>query len=936
MTIVILLSAAAMMAQGTVRGTIIDGGTGETVPFANILVTEDQTGTTSDLDGAYTLSLAAGMYTVEFSFLGYSTLTVGEVEVIDGEVTLLDVTLEEESEVLEEVVISAKQIRNTEAAILTIQKKSANLLDGISSQTFKKIGDSDAGSAIKRVTGVSVQGGKYVFVRGLGDRYTKSILNGMDIPGLDPDRNTLQMDIFPTNLIDNILVVKSFTPDLPGDFTGGVVDIITKDFPEEKTNNISLGLSYNPDMHLKSTALTSPGSSTDFLGFDSGDRSLPFYKGIIIPSPAERSSELTRITGLFSNNWAAQRATNRPDLSFAFSGGNQINKEKVTLGYNYALNYRNSNDYFDDVEYNIFLKPDESENFALDADRVQRGELATNNVLLTGLVGGSLKVKNHKFSLSMLRINNGVSKAGFFNQESFISAVNTIQRDNLEYAERSVSNLLLKGKHSFNEGNLEVDWRLAPTLSQIKDKDVRAVPFRTETTGDNTVYTIEPSEGAAPIRIFRDLKEINYTGRLDITNKVALGGRDAKVKVGASGVMKNREYEILNYQFDIQRADNITFSGDANEVLAPQNIWTPDTRTGVYVFGNPEPANSFDATQMIVGTYLMGEIPVSDKLKAIGGLRAENFVHQYTGQNNTGNIVFNDEKLLDEWVFLPALNLIYAADDNTNIRASFSQTVARPSFKELSLAQIYDAITDRFFIGNVDLVTTDIRNYDARIERYMSGGQMIAVSGFLKQFDNPIEIVAFSEAAPADVTPRNVGNAEVLGIELEIRKNLSFLSESMSPYSLGTNITVVQSSVEMDKSPGGEYESRQRAARVGETIEDTRQMQGQSPYIINGYLSYDGVESGLQANLSYNVQGKRLAVVGIAGNPDVYEQPFHSLNFKVSKRLGQDNRTSLSLAVSNILGSERILEYESFGAENQIYSKFVPHRSVSFSFGYRL
>ena len=162
------------------------------------------------------------------------------------------------------------------------------------------------------MTGVSVQGGKYVFVRGLGDRYTKSILNGMDIPGLDPDRNTLQMDIFPTTLIDNIIVVKSFTPDLPGDFTGGVVDIITKDFPEVKSGNVTAGIGYNPSMHFKSQALTYPGSSTDALGFDSGDRDLPFNKDLIIPAPAERSGELTRITGLFSNNWAAQRQSNRP------------------------------------------------------------------------------------------------------------------------------------------------------------------------------------------------------------------------------------------------------------------------------------------------------------------------------------------------------------------------------------------------------------------------------------------------------------------------------------------------------------------------------------------------------------------------------------------------------------------------------------------------
>jgi len=183
--------------QGTIRGTVYDDAIGETVPFATVFVQETSGGTTSDLDGAYDLSLDAGLYTITFSFIGYADYNVSDVEVKEGEVTLLDIRMKQESEVLDEIVVTAKTIRNTEAAVLTIQKKSANLLDGISSQTFRKIGDSDAAGAIKRVTGV---------------------LNGMDIPGLDPDRNTLQMDIFPTNIIDNIIVLKSFTPDLPGDF----------------------------------------------------------------------------------------------------------------------------------------------------------------------------------------------------------------------------------------------------------------------------------------------------------------------------------------------------------------------------------------------------------------------------------------------------------------------------------------------------------------------------------------------------------------------------------------------------------------------------------------------------------------------------------------------------------------------------------------------
>jgi len=916
--------------QGTVRGTVYDDVTGETVPFATVFVIETSGGTTTDLDGTYSYDLPAGSYTLEFSFIGFASLKVSEVEIVDDEVNVLDIRLKEESTMLDEIVVTAKQIRNTEAAILTLQKKSPNLLDGISSQTFKRIGDSNVAGAIKRVTGVSVEGGKYVFVRGLGDRYTKSILNGMDIPGLDPDRNTLQMDVFPTNLIDNIVVVKSFTPDLPGDFTGGVVNIVTKDFPEEKTMNISAGLGYNPSMHLNDNALGYAGSSTDALGFDNGDRRRPLSRNTFIPRTAQQSPELNRLTQKFSNNWEAQNKRSFVDYNLGFSAGNQFDKKKMTIGYNMALNYKSTNQYFDDVQYNIFLKPDfDDENaFELTPDRKQAGQLSKNNVLLTGLVGAAAKWDNHKISLSAIRIQNGESKAGEFTRNTFISSDNTINRDNLEYTERAISNALLSGKHSFDKGNLEVEWKLSPTYSQIYDKDIRLAQFRV----DGGQFSIEPSEGAVPIRIWRSLEEVNYSGKMDVTKKILVGGNESKIKIGGSYVTKNRNYDIQNFQFDVRNADDINFSGDANDLLAPQNIWTPESRTGVFVTGNYEPANTYDADQNTLGAYIMNELPISDKFKAVYGARVEHFQHIYTGQNNLGDRVFDNEELINNWNILPAANLIYTLNDNMNLRASFSRTLARPSFKEVSLAQIYDALSDRTYIGNLDLISTDVNNFDVRWENYQTGGQMFAVSAFYKTFENPIEIVAFSEIAPNNITPRNVGDATVAGIEIEARKKLSFINPGLS---FGTNLTFVHSEVQMDRSEGGEYESRVRNARPGEIIKETRQMQGQSPFILNSYVNYVLPDSGVEANLSYNVQGKRLAIVGISQNPDVFEQPFHSLNFKFSKAVGPDQKLRLSIAGQNLLGSKIRREYESFNADNQTYESFAPGRAMSISASYR-
>jgi TonB-dependent receptor len=327
---------------------------------------------------------------------------------------------------------------------------------------------------------------------------------------------------------------------------------------------------------------------------------------------------------------------------------------------------------------------------------------------------------------------------------------------------------------------------------------------------------------------------------------------------------------------------------------------------------------------------------ISDQFKAIYGVRLEKFDLNYTGQSNLGDVVYDNEKIIDVLDVLPSVNLIYSLNDAINFRTSFSKTLARPSFKEASIAQIYDPFSDRTFIGNIDLQETKIDNYDVRLEYFMPGGQMFAISGFYKSFSNPIEVVAFSEATPNQFQPRNVGDAEVLGLEIEARKNLAFISPSLERLNVGANVSFIQSKVEMDQTENGEYESRLSNARPGEIIEATRQLQGQSPYIINAYIGYQGLENGLEANLSYNVQGPRLSVVGIGRVPDVYEQPFHNLNFKASKSIGIDSRFKFSVSVNNLLNSKNQKFYESFQASDQIFEIFRPERTYGFSIGYSL
>lgn len=929
--VLFIVSLSTLGQTGIIRGTVLDGENGETLPFSSVYIVETQQGASTDFEGAFSLEVPQGTYTLKISFVGMAETEISEIRVEEGEVNNLNIRLKKSSAVLKEVVVTARMVRNSESALLTIQKKSANMMDGVSKQSFRKIGDNDAGAAIKRVTGVSVEGGKYVYVRGLGDRYSKTTLNGLDIPGLDPDRNAVQMDLFPTNLIDNMIVMKSATPNLAGDFTGGVIDIATKDFPISKTFSFSIGTSYNSLMHFRNDFLTYKGSSTDWLGFDNGTRDLKVDAQQKVWTTADRNSGLTEITKRFSPIMGAEENSNLANLSMALSMGNQINFKRSTLGYNVSLNYRNASDFYENAQYNFYIKGLNREtDFEFDLDRSQEGVLSKKTVLASGLAGVAMKWDKHKIAFNALHIQNGENTAGQFENNEFIFNSNQVFRDNLEYSERSITNLSLKGEHNLgSDGNTSLEWILSSTKSKIEDKDIRVTPFRL----DDGVFTVEPSEGADPLRLYRSLSETNLSGKVDLEKKFVTQYGQAIVKVGVANNKKQRDYSILQYNVRVLGQSRLDINGNPNALLSPENIWTVEKGFGTYIRGNFEPANTYNATQNIAAAYIMSEMNLNPKWKAIYGVRLERFDHIYSGQSNLGDQVFDKEKINETFDLLPSVNLVYALKENTNLRFSASKTLARPSFKEASISQIFDAISGMTFIGNLDIESTKITNLDARYERFGKNGQMISFSGFYKNFIDPIEVVAYSQLAPNNITPRNVGQATVAGAEMEVRQNIGVEVNQEQPLSLGANFTYVYSNVEMNTA---EFESRIENARLIEQVDNMRKLQGQSPYIINVFVNFNSENTGIDANVSYNVQGKRLSVVGLGRNPDIYEMPFNALSFKISKRFGKDRRGSLSVSGENLLNATRRKMYEGFNASPQIYELLKPGSQFGLSVGYSL
>lgn len=932
LTIIVgLLSFIAFAQSGIITGTVNDGEYNDILPFANVIIKNSQRGALSDFEGKYSLELKPGIYTVQYSFVGYQTLEINEVIVKNGETIIVDVTLKASTAKLDEVIITTSLKRNTEASILHLQRNSVKLMDGLSLESIKNSGASDIASAVKNIPGVSVQRGKYVYVRGLGDRYTKTSLNGVDVPGLDPDRNTLQLDLFPSSILENVIVSKSSTADQGADFTGGAINIVTKDIPNKEGYSASLGLGYNSDFHFNKNYLTYKGSKTDFLGFDNGLRDNPIPSQQYIPLPQENGEVVEILTKRFTKNLAARRETSFMDYNFSFTAGNQFDIGNNKLGYVAAMSYRNETQYFSQyIDGQVFRKNVNPTIYELNTDRTQQGEGGTNNVLISGIAGLSFKTKKSKYKFNVLHIQNGESKASIFNQQNRIQNSNQIKKDNLIYTQRSITNLLLNGKHSIDqESNWILDWKLSPSLALVYDKDFRVTPFKVsidELTGIKT-YTIEPSESGLPTRIYRDLNEGNIVSNIDIINKHTFLGKEAKLKFGVGYAYKTRSFEVERFSFPLLNIASDFANGDPDQILADQNIYDASINSGVFVRRDSGISDTYDSQISIASAYASEEFKITDWFQVVVGLRFEKFQLVYTGERQDGTKL-NKATILDKSDFFPSTNLIFDLNEegSQKIRTSYARTTARPSFKEASLAEIFDPINNTFFIGNINVQPTYINNFDLRYEKYGENGDFYTISGFYKSFKDPIEL-SFIRSATGQFTPLNLGDAIVYGTEIEIRKNLGFIP-GLEKFRINTNLSLINSEQEFSND---EKANREDNLRSGEVLDDTRPLQGQSPYLVNFGIDYTN-DNGWNAGLFYNVQGKTLQIVGSGDIPDVYTLPFNNLLFNASKTFGKNKNATISLKFENLLNSNIESVYESYKAKDQIYSKWNPGQKISISY----
>lgn len=924
--ITVVLFSSYCLSQTKITGLIIDGEFNEPLPFANVIVEGSSIGATSNFDGVYIIDLPKGTYNIFFSFIGYESKRITDIVISNEKELTIDVILNPASSQLEEVVVTTTAKRNSETSVLNIQKKSVTVLDGLSIQSIRKSGDSDIAGAIKRVPGVSVEGGKYVYVRGLGDRYSSTTLNGMNISGLDPDRNTIPLDIFPTTLIDNVLVKKTASSDMSANFTGGVVDINLKDFSSSPTHSVNFSTSFNPDMNLKDNFVYDPGKKPNLLGQDAGDyRKLMVPEGDI-PRPLfflETAKELPKFMKSLNPIMSPKRGQSGMNYNFGFSSSNSFNiGDDTYLGYLFSLNYKLETSFYENVyNGNAIKEPD-----GILVDTQIFGDLGVINNYFSALGGVSIKDKQNKLSVSYLLLTNGESNALEADFSGYNENVYTGYGTGMTFTEKSITAIPIIGKHVSDDSKTTFEWKVMPTVTNVYDKDFKTAIY--ETDDEKSFFRIAPNVISTPFRGWRFLDERSNNISVSLNTKEELGKIDSKFKVGFDLNDKTREFSASSYLIQSKNFDTSILGGNSDLFFDEANIWSTENNSGFFLTGGRERTNQFESSILTKSLYLSADFKLSSLWQVSLGARSEKFTLEYTGEDIFGKKFDNEKFIDDEKIFFSA-NLIYSINDNVNLRGSFYQTTARPSFKEASASYIIDPIRNITFLGNPEIVPSYINNFDMRFEIYGKGNNFFALSGFYKKIDNPIELVFVTRNSPNEITVDNNTEAEIKGLELELRNSL--YSNENTDLGFILNASYISSEQVMDDI---EYESRVLAAEVGQQINRTRDLQGQSPYMINSGLVYNARKLNSEAGLFFNVQGKTLERVGIGGIPDVYTYPFHSLNFNSSVTFGENNNRKVTIRVNNILNDVKESFYNWYNLDDILFSRY--NQGVTFSLGYSL
>lgn len=853
--------AAPLSAQdattGRITGRIIDAATGQGITDAGIQVVGTTIGTQSGVDGRFTIMrVPAGTATLQVRRIGYGAKTVTGLVVPANGTLEQNISLQTADVQLATMTVSATKEKGTVSEALNMQKNATNVVNAITAEQIARSPDSDAAQAAQRVSGVTVQDGKYIQARGLGERYTTASLNGARIPSPEPERKVVPLDLFPAGLLQDVTMAKTFTPDQPGDFAGANVNIRTREFPARRQINYSMSLGGN-DRVVGQTLPFAPRAGGELFGLASSARSMPQAIASANFMGGVQQAQYNQMALQQRNVWNATPRAGGVNGSFgASTGGNTILGKRV--GYVLSANYG----YSEEVRANErFAVGNQGPNNTVVPLTQVQGETGRSSIQWGGIANLSTMVgKGTRLSLNTTATRSADNEAR--TDRGFDENLNdSIMRTTLRYVERGIATVNAQGEHQLGERN-KTAWSATWANTSRREPDRSDLVY---SRGANGQYSLLASLDGAR-RLYFDLNEDNATAQFDHTVYVGSIANQNMVKFGGYLRRTDRTAEAPIYSF-ISRADESIRSQGANVIFGAAQACATCNQINVQPIGQ---AGSYNASDRTSAGYLMTDWGLGSRVRMIAGARFEQ-AHIEVNSSTQGG--FTASANLDNSDVLPSLLINTKMSERQNLRFGITRTLARPEYRELAPVTFRDVLGGVSVTGNANLRRSLIDNVDLRWEMFPNPGEVLSLGVFAKRFDKPIERVESATSGAYQARFQNALDATNLGVELELRKGLGMLGEWASPFTAFSNLTLMSSKVNLD-------------TLQGLTVTDkSRRLVGQAPYVVNAGLSYTSLSGATSATLLYNVVGERIFAAGVLPLPNIVEKSRHvvdlSLRFPV-------------------------------------------------------
>ncbi len=910
-----LIACFSLNAQSQISGKIQDKKTGETIIGATVVIEGTSNGQVTDMDGNFTLEVAPGTYNLVISYVSYQTSKV-LVIVKANEITNINVILEEAKTEMKEVVIVAKAERSSSVALMIERKKASQVSDGISADLIRKTPDRTTSDVLKRVTGASIQDNKFVIIRGMNDRYNAGYLDGALLPSTESDRKAFSFDIVPANLLDNLTIYKSGTPDLMGDFGGGIIKINTKAIPERLAQNLLVG----GQMHSLTTFndfFQYKRYTEESFNLTSKERNIPIFDegGLKINSVfpnAEDKSRLADISSKFNNDWSNTNVSATPNSRFSYSIGMPIqlgNDRK--LGLVFALNYANTR-RISLGNINSYDGAGQTSSFN---DKSYFQNINSGGLLNINYVSTNTQL-NFRNLLNYNTDNNTIQRTGIGNIQDALTVQNSANLIN----HNRLYNGIISLKQMIGDNYCTLNTSINYSNINRQVPDYRIVSYTKSPDFDEYRLSLGDFFNSSTGRFASNLKEDIKGGTVELTKSINTKSINTDIKIGFLNQTRNREFWGRSF----------VYSGNPST-----NTMDPAQDLGATSIGNnklfliEKTSNDlayYTGNSNLNAAYVMADQKFSDKLTTVYGVRMEH-INLSVDNNKVNTSIAN----INETSWLPSINATYALNENINIRADYFASLNRPEFRELAPFAFYVFDKNAEIRGNRDLKIAKLDNYDLRFELFPSGNQIISVGGFYKNITNPIEQSIDITQTSTTFTYDNQKSAKIYGLEFEIRKGLDFIGLSIfKNFTVYSNLSLMSSKLTFEDG--------------SQSLQD-RPLQGQSPYILNLGLQFDDKVNGWFGSIGLNKFGRRIAYVGVdpkfgETRQDIYENPRTVLDMQVGKNI---KRFNLKFTIGDLFHNDLVFyqdanldkKYDTTSSDRLIFkynNGFTSTLSLGFSF----